>query len=277
MKRLTLVSASVALAVSLVYGGPAWAGSVFLTGHDVDFHGNQNGFSTVILNFLRGAGTPSEIPAADYHVGALRDPGGTFNSPPGFPVVIRDPASFATPAEFAEFLATIRVLEIASHSSCGGCALSTAGSNLINGFRDQITDFFNAGGDIWANTGGSLATYYDFLPPGAVATGAPISGSFGFVATAEGVAIGIQNNMINGFATHNRFTAFDPVFTVFEIRPFGGVDEVISIGVRDAAIVDDVIVVPPPDGPPSVPEPGVLSLLGLGVAGLSLMRRRGNR
>lgn len=252
-------------------------GSIFLTGHDIDFHNNADGYSTVILDWLRGTGTGSEIAAASYRVGALRTTGvGSFNSPPGFTVDVRDPASFANAAAFAAWLANLDVLEIASHVNCGGCALTTAGSNLINGFAPEITAFFNAGGDIWANTGANLATFYNFLPPDVVATGAAISGSTGFQATAAGAAIGITDVMVNGDQTHNRFTSYAAAFTVLEVRPNAGLpggNEIISIGIRDAVIRDGGI---SDGGGGDVPEPATLTLAAAGLA-LLVAKRVGGK
>ncbi len=275
MKILTKTTLIASLCLGL--SGSMQAGSIFLTGHDIDLHNNADGSSTVILDWLRGAGTASAISAATYKVGALRTSGGgTFNAPPGFTVDVRDPASFADGAAFAAWLGTISVLEIASHTSCGGCSLTTAGSNLINGFAPQITNFFNAGGDIWANTGASLGTFYNFLPASAVATGAAISGSSGFVPTAAGAAIGITDVMVNGDQTHNRFTSFAPAFTVFEVRPnasLPGGNEIISIGIRDGAIDGGVITGP---GGGAVPEPATLSMVAGAIGFLVLRRRRMN-
>ena len=80
--------------------------------------------------------------------------------------------------------------------------------------------------------------------------------------------IGIVPGMINSFPTHNRFVSFDSDFTVFETRP-GEVDEVISIGIRDAVIEDDIIITP-------MPEPATLTLSGLGLLMLAFARRRRN-
>src|SRR5688572_1614690 len=225
--------------LGLAAGGAAHAGSVYLTGHDVDLHDGQNGYDVVILDWLRGAGTTSEIAAASYRVGLIRSTdainpaggfvGGVLDGAPLWAggVTTRDPTEFADAAAFSTFLGTIDVLVLASYTGCGGCDLSAGDSAVFNAFAPQLATAFNAGLDIFGNSGNGLDTYYDFLPPGAVASGTSIGGSSGFVCTAAGAAIGIDCDAagvshINGFPTHNRFSGFAPAFTIFETRPGAG-------------------------------------------------------
>jgi hypothetical protein len=180
LKKLILMTVAT---LGLAAGGAAHAGSVFLTGHDVDLHDGQNGYDVVILDWLRGAGTTSAIAAASYRVGLIRSTdatnpaggfvGGVLDGAPLWAggVTTRDPTEFADAAAFSTFLGTIDVLVVASYTGCGGCDLSAGDSGVLNGFASEIATAFNAGMDIFGNAGDGLATYYDFLPPGAVATG----------------------------------------------------------------------------------------------------------
>ncbi|MBA3596965.1 MAG: PEP-CTERM sorting domain-containing protein [Methylibium sp.] len=267
-----------ALAAASICSSAAMGGSIFLTGHDVDLHDGQNGFDNVILDYLRGSGTATAIAAGSYDIGVVRGASGSIgsvgvNTYEGFgTITVREMSSFASAADFSSFLSSVDVLAVSSHTSCGGCSFTDADSAALNSFSSQVTSFFNAGGDIYGNSGASLATYYDFLPPSAVASGLPIGGSSGFTATSAGTAIGISDaapSMINGFPTHNRFTGFVPAFTVFENRG----DEIISIGVRDARIGDGGVIVTPPNPIPE-PETYALMLVGIGAVGWYTRRRR---
>ena len=255
------------VAAAAIACSSAHAGDIFLTGHDVDFHANQNGFDRVILDYLRGG-----VAASAYRVGIVT---GSVSFAPSFASgyasrVVRDITSFADAAAFSSFLSSVDVMVIASAESCGGCVFSTADVTRLNAFRPAVTTFFNAGGDIFGQTGADDPNYYGFLPPSAVATGAPISASSGFTATAAGTAIGITSAMINGFQTHNRFVSSDAAFTVMETRGA----EIISIALKDGRIDDGgVIIVNPVPGIPE-PETYALMLAGLGLVGCMARRRK---
>lgn len=272
------------MAAGLLAAGPVQANNIYLTGHDVLLHSGQSGYDEVILDFLRGVGTMDEIAKADTDIAVVGSGVGSaaFTGGSNFAGSAASGSAIPLVGTLAGYgsatyfktgtgldwpdILSRDILIILSHTSCGGCDLSTAGSDEVNSMSAAIEAAFDAGMAIWANSGGSLATYYDFLPPGAVASGEPISGSTGFEATAEGAAIGIVSTMINGFPTHNRFTDIASGFTVFEIRPTAGVDEIISLGASDITFGGII-------GPPRefIPVP-TMSFWGLALlAGLLLL------
>ncbi len=272
----------------LLLAGSVQAGNIYLTGHDVLLHSGQNNYDGLILDYLRNG----DMPAGDYDIGFVRGFSGSVgtvgsNTLEGFgDITTRDLADWtaldaAAKADFAAFLAGVDVLVIPSHTSCGGCDLTTADADVLEGLSAEIASFFNDGGDIFANSSARDDTFYNFLPPGVATSGLPIGGSSGFTCTDAGNAIGITGsgcsnagpNMINGFPTHNRFVDFDEDFTIYEVRG----DEVISIGLLDGTIGDDDISTGPGPGPSPtpMPAPGTFTLLGLALLGLGLSRRRG--
>lgn len=275
-----LVGTALLMAASL-----ANAGNIIMTGHDVILHSGQRGFDAAAINYIRdGAATYNVAVIGTAGSGFGRFTGSATNLPGlahGAAIPLAGPAlSGLDSAVFwdaqsiaAADFASVDAIIIMSHTSCGGCSLTTAGADALEALAGDIATAFNGGMDIYANSGASDATYYNFLPPGVATSGPPISGSSGFTCTAEGLALfgaagcAASGSMINGFPTHNRFTGFDPAFTVFERR---GTDEIITIGLKGGSIdADDIST-----DDAAVPEPGTLTLFGLGLLSLGAMRRR---
>jgi ELWxxDGT repeat protein len=206
-------------------------GNIYLTGHDILSHGNQNGYSVVVLDYLRGRGTPLELARTGYDIGVvnvnsafLPDP---RNAQAFGTLSTLNIVSTTTAAQFATFLSSVDVLVIPEISG-------STNISRFSTFAPQIEDFFNAGGDLFVDTSNGQANYYGFLPSVIGADGPGINQSAGFSATAAGVAIGILSNMVNGFPTHNTYQSPSSVFTIFETHAQGTV----SIGAQNVVISD---------------------------------------
>ncbi|NOR18749.1 MAG: hypothetical protein GQ538_01505, partial [Xanthomonadales bacterium] len=223
-------------------------------------HNGQNGYDTLILDFLRGSGTSAEIAEADYDIAYLFNGGCTMPGQGGWggTITVYD-ASSLDDAGWAEVFS--KDVIVVPWAPCYTVASQTA----FNARSGQLATFFNAGGDLWMNSSLSRSGYYDVLPPSVLSSGAGISGSTGFEATAAGLLIGIETNMINNFATHNNFTDVASALTVFEVRS----DIAISIGVSDARITGTGI----GDDAPAIPVPTLtfwgLLLLLISIIGVS--------
>ena len=223
-----VVVALVACIGALMAAGPAQAGRVLVTGHDVDLHCSGSidaahdscHYMKVAVDYVR-AGSTKPVLVLDKAGGEV---GRALDNAYGAGVLARDevdpvsPAFGGVPLSPANYSAII----VASDTTCGGCDLNsfaaTPDSDAINARTADIAAFFNGGGGVLAFAGadhadGNLAdgpdNFYNFvpIPVGGVAVSPP------FTLTPAGTALGFADNPtdsslsdINCCPTHNSFT-----------------------------------------------------------------------
>ena len=133
------------------------AQNIFLTGHDMLLHNGQAGYDLVVLDYLRN----NSEPRATYTIGVIGSGAGSWgwstgaNPPGGYPAATYYNTTNLDSNPVLQAMACSHdLLIILSHTSCGGCDLTTAGSNIINSqMSARILNAFNAGMDLWANSG----------------------------------------------------------------------------------------------------------------------------
>ena len=241
MRRGLILAGSIA--ALLVSAAPASAGRILITGHDQDLHcagGQGCNFVKSAVKYVRAGAPQPDKPVLVLDRAGLSFVTALNNAfPGGIPRRVMDPRS----NEFENApLTTDRysAILVASDTTCGGCDLNeldrAPDSRAINARKGDIAAFFNAGGGIYANSGGTRGdgnpnppdVYYDFLP--LPAGGQPVTGPF--CLTPIGAQLGLEDpfcpaegrrrgntNDINCCPTHNSFKTPGPdsAFQIAEI------------------------------------------------------------
>jgi len=283
MFRLTIAALLVVGVLTLCGPAAVLAGNVFLTGHDPDFHSQDSAGAANLfragLSFVTN-GTYNDLnPATPKFLWVE-----SFNAPTsghrvGELGLVSLGLTLGVQFDWvnAATLATVNLNNysaIAIASSFGGM-LTTAELNGLISRKDDIKNFINAGGGLFASAecfpasstcladtlaGSSTAALYSFLP----VTVSSINPTLPFQVTAAGAAapFNLTNGDVND-PTHNSFGLIGGL-TALDLD---------SGNPRQATTLAGTVSITDGGFTP-VPEPGTILLLGAGLAGLAVSKYR---
>ena len=257
---------------------PAWAGSIFLTGHDPDFHAAVGFFNPLGAQHINQVAI-GFVTDPLFNPFALTAPKFLFVessiSPPGGHVVGKtgivasgytegthfDHADASTlGAALDELGTTYDALVIASDF---GGILTQPELDILNARKGDIIDFLNAGGGLYAmaegNGGAGLTPgggWYGYLPFVASSTQFD-EFEVDNTLTAFGASLGLTLSDINGNFSHTIFTGIGPL----DVVDFNAAGDILSAAGRPTTI-------------PPVPEPTTAATLGAALVATVLVRRK---
>jgi hypothetical protein len=261
----------------------AFVASIFLTGHDPDFHafqgGNQAGAQHInqraiafvtdpAFNSFAAGGNNRLLLVMD-----LTNPGGGYSDPrlglnaSGF-TARYDVADNGAAGGSVLNLNTVNFSNYAAiviASDFGGW-LRQRELSILDARSSDIINYLNAGGGLYAMAesgspfGLTTTGQFGYLPF-VVSSAALNQSEVGNTVTAFGASLGLSNSDINGNASHNIFAGTFGLNVVdndasSHILSLAGRGQVTSGGVGAA------------------PEPATLTMLGIGVACLAAFRHR---
>ena len=274
--RVGIVCVALALPVA------AHAGSIFLTGHDPDFHATLGGNTAGAININRtainfitnSAFNPFALAGANRFLfveSSISPPAGHTIGKNGIIASGYTETTDFVHADASNLNAELNHLgttydAIVVASDFGGI-LTSAELNILNARSADIISFLNGGGGLYAmaesNSAAQLttgSTLFGFLP--FIVTSTQLNQSeVGNTVTAFGASLGLSNSDVNGNASHNIFNSAAGL----NIVDLDSQSHILSIAGR--AQVTPTGVVPEP-------ETYAMLLAGLGLLGFMARRRK---
>ena len=269
-RRMTCLMA--ALVCGLWLAPQSQAGSVFLTGHDPDFHaiagGNTAGAQHINQIAIGFVTDPAFNSYANGGITKFLFVESSISPPPGHVDGINGiiASGYTQGVDFEKHDASDLATELGKlgtkydalvvASDFGGI-LTQAELDILDANSAGIINFVNSGGGLYAmaehDSGAGLTPnggWFGFVP--FVVTSAQLNQSeSGFTVTAFGAGLGLVNGDVNGNASHNIFTSTGGMLVV-DVDAAG---DILSLATRS-----------------QIPEPTSLGLLAF--AGLLLVRSR---
>jgi hypothetical protein len=267
-------------AVLMATCSTTFAGAIFLTGHDPDFHASLGGnaagaqaINTAAIDFVMDAAynpfvataskflfVESNIPVPGGHTVGMN---GILAS--GYAASSFDQVNALGLSAALDLLGVAGGYSAIVIASDFGGILTQAELDILNARSTDIISFLNAGGGLYAmaesNLGAGLTPgggQYGYLP--FIVTSTALNQyEVGNTVTAFGASLGLTNADLNGNASHSYFSATGGMDAV-DLDPDG---HILSLATRSQITTSGV-----------VPEPTSLILFGLGLLVLGFIGRR---
>lgn len=258
LQRFTRLVATATLITLLVHGpaaaGVPAGGSIFLTGHDPDFHASLGGnlagarhINNVAINFVMDPGFNPFVAGAPKFLfveSRIPTPGGHTIGKNGIVASGYVEGVNFDHADASTLNAAINQLglpggysAIVIASDFGGL-LTQAELNILNGRQASIANFLNAGGGLYAmsesNSGAHLTPgggQYAYIPTIVTAVNVDQS-EVGNTVTPFGASLGLTAADVNGNASHAVFTGING-FSIVDQDASG---RILSIAGRERVI-----------------------------------------